>query len=211
MVQQLLVEDTYSYGSVDAGLYVGQSSDVIVRRNEARYNVIGIELENVQRGLVEQNLSTENTAGFLAYDLEGLSQYGDANVVRNNRFINNNTKNFGAAGFVKDAPPGTGAIIAAQDNLEFYGNEIADNRTAGLLVVNYGFVNFKATDKKLDWFNEALNIHHNTFRHNGYKPPMLDINDLTTPVTAPIRLKGRGTSANTPTGRRWDTPGSCAP
>ena len=73
MVQQLLVEDTYSYGSVDAGLYVGQSSDVIVRRNEARYNVIGIELENVQRGLVEQNLSTENTAGFLAYDLEGLS------------------------------------------------------------------------------------------------------------------------------------------
>lgn len=48
---------------------MGQSSDVIVRRNEARYNVIGIELENVSRGLVEQNLSTENTAGFLAYDL----------------------------------------------------------------------------------------------------------------------------------------------
>ena len=63
-------------------------------------------------------------------------------------------------------------------------NEIADNRTSGLLVVNYGFVNHKATDKKLDWFNEALNIHHNTFRHNGYKPPMLDINDASTTITA---------------------------
>lgn len=209
MVQQLLVEDTYSYGSVDAGLYVGQSSDVIVRRNEARYNVIGIELENVQRGLVEQNLATENTAGFLAYDLEGLSQYGDGNVVRNNRFINNNTKNFGAAGFVKDAPPGTGAIIAAQDNLEFYGNEIADNRTVGLLVVNYGFVNHKATDKKLDFFNEALNIHHNTFRHNGYKPPMLDINDASTTITALIWLKGGGISAHILTDGQVDKLGEC--
>ena len=209
MVQQLLVEDTYSYGSVDAGLYVGQSSDVIVRRNEARYNVIGIELENVQRGLVEQNLSTENTAGFLAYDLEGLSQYGDGNVVRNNRFVGNNTANFGAAGFVKDAPPGTGAIIAAQDNLEFYGNEIADNRTTGLLLVNYGFVNAKATDKKLDAFNEAVNIHHNTFRNNGYKPPMLDINDASTTITALIWLKGFGISAHILTDGQVDKINEC--
>lgn len=57
-------------------------------------------------------------------------------MARHNCFINNNTKNLGAAGFVKDAPPGTGAIIAAQDNLEFYDNEIVDNRTTGLLVVN---------------------------------------------------------------------------
>ncbi|MBI2733974.1 MAG: right-handed parallel beta-helix repeat-containing protein [Aquabacterium sp.] len=210
MVQQLLVEDTYSYGSVDAGLYVGQSSDVIVRRNEARYNVIGIELENVQRGLVEQNLSTENTAGFLAYDLEGLSQFGDGNVVRNNRFVANNVKNFGAAGFVKDAPPGTGAIIAAEDNLEFYGNELADNATTGLLIVNYGFVNSKATDKKLDWFNEAVNVHHNTFRNNGKSPPKLDLNDASTTITALIGLKGFGVSAHIITDGQVDKANSCS-
>lgn len=210
MTQHLLVEDTYSYGSVDAGLYVGQSSDVIMRRNEARYNVIGIELENVQRGLVEQNLATENTAGFLAYDLEGLSQYGDGNVVRHNRFVSNNVKNFGAAGFVKDAPPGTGAIIAAQDNLEFYGNEMADNVTTGLLIVNYGFVNSKATDKKLDWFNESVNVHHNTFRNNGKNPPKLDLNDASTTITALIWLKGLGTSAHIITDGQIDKANSCS-
>lgn len=209
MVQQLLVEETYSYGSVDAGLYVGQSSDVIVRRNEARYNVIGIELENVQRGLVENNLSTENTAGFLSYDLEGLSQYGDGNVVRNNRFIANNVKNFGVAGFVKDAPPGTGAIIAAQDNVEFYGNELADNQTSGLLLVSYGFVNSKATDKKLDWFNEAVYVHHNVFRNNGKKPPKLDLNDSSTTITALIWLKGLGISAHIITDGQVDKANDC--
>ena len=210
MVQQLLVEDTYSYGSVDAGLYVGQSSDVIMRRNEARHNVIGIELENVQRGLVEHNLATENTTGFMAYDLEGLSQYGDGNVVRYNRFVANNVDNFGVSGFVKDAPRGTGAIIAAQDNLEFYRNEITDNWTTGLLLVNYGFVNAKATDKKLDWFNEAVNVHHNTFRNNGRKPPLLNLDDPSTTITALIWLKGFGISAHILTDGQVDKASDCS-
>ena len=209
MVQQLLVEDTYSYGSVDAGLYVGQSSDVIMRRNEARYNVIGIEMENVQRGLAEQNLATENTAGFLAYDLEGLSQYGEGSIVRYNRFVGNNVDNFGSAGFVKDAPRGTGAIIVAQDNVEFYGNELADNWAAGLLIMNYGFVNSKSTDLKQDWFNEAVNVHHNVFRNNGKKLQAFDPNNASTTLTAAILLKGFGISAHILTDGQVDKPNGC--
>ena len=46
--QNVLIEDSIVKGASDAGIYVGQSKNIIVRRNRAEYNVAGIEIENSQ-------------------------------------------------------------------------------------------------------------------------------------------------------------------
>ena len=43
---QVLIEGCEAIGSSDAGIYVGQSQNVIIRNNKAYYNVAGIESEN---------------------------------------------------------------------------------------------------------------------------------------------------------------------
>ena len=42
----VLIEDSVAIGASDAGIYVGQSKHIIVRRNRAERNVAGIEIEN---------------------------------------------------------------------------------------------------------------------------------------------------------------------
>jgi parallel beta-helix repeat protein len=42
--KNVLIEDSASIGASDAGIYVGQSQNVIVRRNRAEKNVAGIEI-----------------------------------------------------------------------------------------------------------------------------------------------------------------------
>ena len=46
----VVIEDCTSIGASDAGIYVGQSENIIVRRNHVEKNVAGIEIENsIQR------------------------------------------------------------------------------------------------------------------------------------------------------------------
>src|SRR3546814_14855072 len=47
--RNVLIEDSVVIGASDAGIYVGQSQDVVVRRNRAEKNVAGIEIENCIR------------------------------------------------------------------------------------------------------------------------------------------------------------------
>src|SRR3984893_3787537 len=44
--RNVLIEDSASFGASDAGIYVGQSQNVIVRRNRAEKNVAGIGIGN---------------------------------------------------------------------------------------------------------------------------------------------------------------------
>ena len=42
--KNILIEDSVAIGASDAGIYVGQSSQIIVRNSRAEYNVAGIEI-----------------------------------------------------------------------------------------------------------------------------------------------------------------------
>ena len=44
--KNVLIEDSIAIGASDSGIYVGQSDNIIVRRNLASFNVAGIEIEN---------------------------------------------------------------------------------------------------------------------------------------------------------------------
>ena len=76
LCNNVLIEDSVAIGASDAGVYVGQSDNIIVRRNLAEYNVAGIEIENSTRADVYENTAQYNTGGILIFDLPGLSQSG---------------------------------------------------------------------------------------------------------------------------------------
>lgn len=46
LCRNVLIEDSIASGASDTGIYVGQSRDIVVRRNRPRFNVSGIEIEN---------------------------------------------------------------------------------------------------------------------------------------------------------------------
>src|SRR6185436_470580 len=73
----VLVEGCVVSGAKDAGIYVGQSREIVVRNNEVFHNVAGIEIENSVHALVVNNSTHHNTAGILVFLLpNGASKVG---------------------------------------------------------------------------------------------------------------------------------------
>ncbi|MEQ9735961.1 MAG: hypothetical protein RLN67_01960, partial [Algiphilus sp.] len=89
--KNILIEETESIGASDAGIYVGQTSTAIIRNSRAAYNVFGFEIENVRHGEYAYNLAECNTGGFLIYDLDNLTQYGERTIMHHNVSRMNNT------------------------------------------------------------------------------------------------------------------------
>ena len=173
--EHVLIEDSVAVGSSDAGVYVGQSNDIIVRRSWAKYNVAGYEFENTYRAEFVDNIATKNTGGFLVFDLPGLRQYGEKNLVHRNKSYDNNVPNFAPIGnIVGEVPKGTGMLVLSSDQLEIFDNEIYDNDTMGIAVVNFQLVNKNEKDFKFDFFPEGVEIRDNIFRDNGGDPQQPD-------------------------------------
>ena len=122
--RNVLIEDCNVRGASDAGVYVGQSEVIIVRRNYVWENVAGIEIENSKFADVYDNETTANTGGMLVFDLPGPPvQGGEATRVFNNKINDNNTPNFAPAGnIVATVPTGTGIMVMANDDIEIFGN-----------------------------------------------------------------------------------------
>ena len=74
--ENVLIDGCVAIGASDAGIYVGQSKNIIVRNSIAQYNVAGIEIENSYYADVYNNLASHNTGGILVFDLPDLPQQG---------------------------------------------------------------------------------------------------------------------------------------
>lgn len=136
----VLIEDSVVKGASDAGFYVGQSRNIVVRRNRAEYNVAGIEIENSIGADVYENIATNNTGGILVFDMPNLTQAGHHTRVFNNQVIDNNTVNFAPEGnIVGKVPTGTGVMVLSTDWVQVYDNEIVGNKT-----VNFTSFSFKS-------------------------------------------------------------------
>ena len=165
----VLIEDSVAIGASDAGIYVGQSKNVVVRNNRAEFNVAGIEIENTIGADVYGNLATNNTGGVLVFNLPGLSQIGEGTRIYDNEIIANNTENFSLPGSVVSVvPAGTGVIILANDKIEIFGNTIADNRSANIAIAAGGTVGITGEeDPNFDSFPEGIAIYDNEISGGG--------------------------------------------
>ena len=180
--ENILVEHTESIGASDAGIYVGQTNNTIIRNSRAAFNVFGFEIENVQGGEYYDNVAECNTGGFLIYDLDGnLRQYGDRTRMYRNIARKNNTYNFTEGGFVANVPPGSGMITLSYDRIDVFENTFEDNNTGGIIHASYELFPEGAgrpTEKRIDFYTEGMHIFDNTFRNNGNALPRATLNDL---------------------------------
>jgi parallel beta-helix repeat protein len=188
----VLIEDSVAIGASDAGIYVGQSKNVVVRRNRAERNVAGIEIENSIGADVYENTATDNTGGILVFNMPNLPQPGHTTRVYRNKVIANNTGNFAAKGAaVASVPAGSGVVINSNDQVEIFDNDIVDNQTANVIVSSYystGYMNEQGVAKAFDPYPEEIHIHGNRFKGGGDKPDGLDLKAL---KVAMFGLNGR--------------------
>ncbi len=167
--RNVLLDGVVAIGASDAGIYVGQSTNIIARNSQAAFNVAGLEIENCHFADVYNNVLTDNTGGILVFDLPDIPQQGGHHVrVFNNRSFANNTTNFAPEGnIVGLVPSGTGVLIMANSDVEVFDNVIENNQTVGILFGSY----IKETeDENYHKHPRRVHIHHNTFKQNGQNP-----------------------------------------
>lgn len=177
-VDGVLVEESVAIGASDAGIYVGQSRNIVVRNNEASYNVAGIEIENSQDADVYGNRTENNTGGILVFNMPNLPEVGERTRVYGNEVLSNNTSNFGREGTaVAGVPAGTGLLINANDRVEVFENKFHDNRTAHVLIAS-SFDDSRGVQPTFDPFPETLYIHNNQYVGGGDAPDFEELETL---------------------------------
>jgi parallel beta-helix repeat protein len=184
--QNVLVEDSVVIGASDAGIYVGQSNNIVVRRNRAEQNVAGIEIENSVNADVYDNTATKNTGGILVFNMPNLSQAGHASRVFHNKVFANNTGNFAKKGAaVASVPAGSGVVVNSNDKVEIFDNDIADNQTASIIISSYFSTNYyNATGVAADYnpYPKGIYVYGNRITGGGDSPDGLKLKTLKTAV-----------------------------
>ena len=167
--KNVLIDRSVVKGASDAGIYVGQSQNIVVRGSRAEMNVAGIEIENSYDADVVGNTATNNAGGILVFDLPDLPQQGGRNVkLTNNQVIANNHVNFAAPGnIVAGVPSGTGIMVMANSNVLVTGNHVMGNNGSAVMVVAYTQA---FTDKAYNPLPRSVSVAGNHFMDNGKAP-----------------------------------------
>ena len=170
----VLIEGCVAIGASDAGIYVGQSKNIIVRKSKAYHNVAGIEIENSIMADVYNNEAYNNTGGILVFDLPDLVQKKGGNVrVYENIIKENNYPNFAPKGnIVAGVPQGTGIMILATNQVEIFNNIISNNITANTSIVSYFMTENPIKDSLYYPFPTGIYIHDNVYQREKVRPTM---------------------------------------
>ena len=170
----VVIENCEVYCASDAGIYVGQSKNVIVRNNYVHENVAGIEIENTTNAEVYKNKCENNTGGICVFDLPDVPTKRGANVrVFDNDILNNNHPNFAPMGnSVAVVPAGTGSFILSTEGVEFFNNRITNHKTVGTAVISYLMLGRPLNDSLYDPFYHSISIHDNVYKNDTKSPDM---------------------------------------
>ncbi len=186
----VLIEGCEASNASDAGIYVGQSTNVIVRNCYAHHNVAGIEIENCVNSEVYDNRAEENTGGILVFDLPDLPVVnGHTCKVYRNTIQSNNLGNFAPEGnIVGIVPPGTGIILLAAKDVEIHDNKIIGHKTIGTAIASYHITERPWKNETYDPFTKNIKVYANEFQRKKGIP------DLSTQFGKLVNLLFPGTS-----------------
>jgi parallel beta-helix repeat protein len=175
--RNVLIEDSEVFGSADAGFYIGQATNCIMRRNNAHDNVAGMEVENSTNCDVYENDAHDNTGGILVFELPDLPLLGSGTLVHDNMVRNNNLANFGMSGeIISLLPAGTGIFLLAAHEVEVRNNTITGNQGTGIGIISWstaealGGGGGRPPVTGYNPWATHLNIHDNMFSANGAMP-----------------------------------------
>lgn len=209
--KNVMIDECIASHSKDAGIYVGQSENIIVRNCYVFGNVAGIEIENSDNAEVYGNLVKDNAGGVLVFNLPGIPRADGFNTkIYNNEIIENNHINFATplseepnGNTVTMIPPGTGIILLAAKGVEVYNNKILRNKTTGVGIASYQITGFPSEGFE-GWspYTKDIYIHS-----NEYERPMA-LPDLTKELGQLISVfnaHGKGKSQDIIFDGIWDT------
>ena len=167
----VLIDHVTVHGASDAGIYVGQSKNIIVRNSRAEFNVAGIEIENSMNADVHDNVATHNAGGILVFDLPGLPQMGGHSTrVFHNQVVDNDTQNFARKGnIVGNVPTGTGIMLMANRDVHVFDNTISGNQTSAVMVIAYSQT---FEDKTYNPLPRDIVVRDNKIGRNGWAPAL---------------------------------------
>jgi parallel beta-helix repeat protein len=167
----VLIDNSVAVGASDAGIYVGQSKNIIVKNSKAYQNVAGIEIENSLYADVYGNEVYDNVGGILVFDLPDLIQKEGGFVrVFKNDIHHNNHLNFAPKGnIVGKVPPGTGVLILATRNVEVFDNKIVNNISVGTGIISYYMTENPINDKTYKPYPSHIAIHSNYYERPHVK------------------------------------------
>jgi len=171
-----LVENVEVVGAADAGIYVGQCRNAIVRDSLVTGNVIGVEVENTTTADVYNNDIHGNTLGVLAVILPNLMKKdGGFVLIRDNRISDNNLLNFGEMGTTAGViPPGAGILVMGLPDVELRDNEISDQNGPAVFVASYEILEYltgeMSMDAETDKWTKRVYIHDNMMQDVGTMP-----------------------------------------
>lgn len=170
----VIVDHCEAFGSADAGLYIGQTTNCVVSNSIAHDNVAGLEIENSTNCEVFGNTTHDNTAGILVFELPGLPHFGHTTSVHDNVSMNNNHDNFAVGGIVQYVPVGLGMMVMGAHEIDVHDNTITGNGTVGILLVDYQTAALAgapaSTDSTYDGHLRHVYVHGNTQSGNSHDP-----------------------------------------
>ncbi len=170
--KNVLIENCYARGASDAGIYVGQSENVIVRNNKAKQNVAGIEIENSTNVEVYDNEAISNSGGILVFDLPNLPKKNGGNItLKNNTVKENNYPNFGPKGTtVSILPAGTGMMVLACREVSLKNNIIENHQSMGITIVSFPTTGLPLKDDNYNPFAYQVVLENNQIIQSGFAP-----------------------------------------
>ena len=134
-----IVDHCTASGHSDTGIYIGQSSDILISDNVAYANVNGLESENSNNIVITRNTSYNNVLGILVVLLPGLEVKTSHDIVVSKNYIHdNNHINFSSpgGGFENYIPSGVGVLNLGSDRTIIKENLIKNNNFLGLATVS---------------------------------------------------------------------------
>lgn len=179
--KNVLIDSCIASHSKDAGIYVGQSEDIVVKNSLAFGNVAGIEIENCDRAEVFGNTARDNAGGILVFNLPGLPKSdGRQTRIYDNDIIDNNHENFAIplgddpnGNTVTMIPPGSGVVLLAAKEVEIFNNRILRNKTYGVAISSYQVTGFPAEAPNWSPYTTDVYLHDNSYDRGSFSLPDL--------------------------------------
>jgi parallel beta-helix repeat protein len=162
-----VIEFNQVSGSNDTGIYIGQSSGAVIRKNLITDRTVGINVEVSTNITVQDNRVMDNTIGMLAAVLPGLSVTETTNIqINGNLFRRNNRPNpvTDPTDILSQLPSGIGLLIFGADHVI-----ATDNNSAGVAVIQVPPA-LAALDSRIDPFPDHNRISKNVVLSNGSNP-----------------------------------------
>jgi parallel beta-helix repeat protein len=133
-----VITSSSASGSNDTGIYVGQSTDIVIQNNLAFDNVNGIEIENSTSVTAIHNECRQNTVGILEDLLPGLTIEASANNQLIGNFVHdNNRPNTAASDDIASVEPsGIGILIIGGSHSILQSNIVTRNGYAGIVLIS---------------------------------------------------------------------------